>query len=234
MNYEDEIKAGCDTSPNAPRNGGLDIQKHTFRPSVTTGWCVGCGLSELNACHNVAEETHLHIYIDGSITTEAGSSADCSSRFCKRHENNKQIKDTNPKDGIGATKPPLSTVPMTVVHEVGLALLEGACKYRRHNYRVYGVRASVYFDATQRHLNKWWEGEDIDKDSGLSHITKALASLFVLRDAMIQDMLNDDRPPITRPEFWAELEVKTKEVLSRFPDPKQPHIEVGESAKEQA
>ena len=143
-------------------------------------------------------------------------------------------KDTNPKDGIGATKPPLSTVPSTVTHEVGLALLEGACKYRRHNYRVYGVRASVYYDATQRHINKWWEGEDTDPDSGLSHIVKAIASLYVLRDAMIQDMLKDDRPPITRPEFWGELAVKTKEILARFPEPKAPHTEVEEAETERA
>ena len=56
-----------------------------------------------------------------------------------------------------------------------------------------------------RHLNEWWEGEDTDPASGLNHITKAITSLMVLRDSMIQDKFNDDRPPKTDPLFMAEL-----------------------------
>ena len=141
-------------------------------------------------------------------------------------------KLSNPKDAIGVTKPPLSTVPATVTHEVGLALLEGALKYGRHNYRVIGVRASVYYDATMRHLNKWWEGQDIDPDSGMSHITKAIASLYVLRDAMIQDMLNDDRPPMAREGFFEDLAVQTKNILARYPTSVPAYTQKGESEKE--
>lgn len=104
-------------------------------------------------------------------------------------------KDTNPKDSIGVRKAPVSTLPAGVMLEVGTAMLEGATKYGRHNYRVHGVRASVYYDASVGHLMDWWEGEDIDPDSGLSHVTKAIASLMVLRDAMLQGKLTDDRPP---------------------------------------
>lgn len=141
-------------------------------------------------------------------------------------------KPSNPKDAIGVTKPPMSTVSATVSHEVGVGMLEGALKYGRHNYRVIGVRSSIYYDAAKRHLDKWWEGEDIDPDSGLSHITKAICSLYVLRDAMIQDMLNDDRPPIAPAGFWAELEAKTKEILSRYPSPVAAYTELGEQEKE--
>lgn len=105
-------------------------------------------------------------------------------------------KDTNPKDAVGTKKPPYSTLSATVLQEVGVGMLEGARKYGRHNYRVAGVRASVYYDATMRHMGYWWEGEDIDPDSGLSHVTKAICSLFVLRDAMIQQKMIDDRPPV--------------------------------------
>jgi hypothetical protein len=73
-------------------------------------------------------------------------------------------------------------------------MMEGAVKYGRHNYRAVGVRSSVYFDAAMRHLGSWWEGENIDPDSQLSHIDKAIATLFVLRDSMLQGNLVDDRP----------------------------------------
>jgi hypothetical protein len=112
-------------------------------------------------------------------------------------------KETNPKDAIGIAKVPASVVPRTVVAEVGLAMMEGSLKYGRHNYRVAGVRASVYFDAVNRHMDDFWEGVDVDPDSGLSHVTKAIASLVVLRDSMIQGNWVDDRPP-SSPEGWQQ------------------------------
>lgn len=140
------------------------------------------------------------------------------------------VKDTNPKDAIGSNKAPLSTVPMPVMFEVGTAMLEGACKYARHNYRVAGVRSSVYFDATQRHLAAWWEGEDIDPDSGMSHITKAIASLVVLRDAQINRMVaNDDRPPRAREGWLGDVQAQTKGVLSRYPNPLPPYTQEHET-----
>lgn len=131
-------------------------------------------------------------------------------------------KPTNPKDAIGIRKAPLSTLPMGVVAEMGAAMLEGAAKYGRHNYRGVGVRASVYFDATMRHLISWWEGEDTDADSGLSHVTKALVSLAVLRDAMMQSKCEDDRPPRSAP-FYAELNDRCSAVLDRHADKSPKH-----------
>lgn len=105
-------------------------------------------------------------------------------------------KDTNPKDAVGVKKwRQFFTVPRQVLWEVGVGMLEGALKYGRHNYRASGVRASVYCDAAIGHIEQFIEGEDLDKDSGLSHITKAICSLIVLRDAMMNDFWEDDRPP---------------------------------------
>jgi hypothetical protein len=105
-------------------------------------------------------------------------------------------KVSNPKDVIGSKKVPMSCVPAGVMAEVAVAMFEGTTKYGRHNYRAVGVRASVYYDAAMRHLMRWWEGEDLDPDSGVSHVVKAMTSLLVLRDAMHNDKMTDDRPPI--------------------------------------
>ena len=134
-------------------------------------------------------------------------------------------KDTNPKDAVGVRKAPLSTVPAGVMLEVGLAMLEGARKYGRHNYRAIGVRASVYYDAAMRHLIAWWEGEDIDPDSGLSHITKALACLAVLRDAQHQSKCEDDRPPKSPPGWMQVFNACAGDIVERYPDPKEPYTE---------
>jgi hypothetical protein len=103
-------------------------------------------------------------------------------------------KDTNPKDALGVKKPPLHCLPGRVIFELGLAMLEGARKYGAHNYRESGIRYSVYFDAAMRHLWSAWEGEDIDPDSNLPHIIKAMACLAVLRDGQLAGNYVDDRP----------------------------------------
>jgi len=141
----------------------------------------------------------------------------------------------NPKDSVGVKKVPYSTLPAPVVAEVGLAMLEGARKYGRHNYRTIPVMASIYYDAVvARHMAAWWEGEDIDPDSGLSHITKAIASLVVLRDAMIQGKFMDDRPPKS-PEGWmAELNRKAAEIIDKYPNAVPAHTELNKSEMAQA
>lgn len=111
------------------------------------------------------------------------------------------------------------SVPMTVLWEVGIGMMEGAMKYGRHNYRATGVRASVYVDAAMGHIGQWWEGEDTDADSGLSHITKAICSLIVLRDAMIQDMLIDDRPPRGNlDKVRSDLQKAVDALFEKYPD----------------
>jgi len=106
--------------------------------------------------------------------------------------------------------------------EIGLAMLEGARKYGRHNYRVVGVRASVYYDAALRHLTAWWEGQDIDPDSGLSHIIKALACLVVLRDSQLMGNWTDDRPPQLPGvnNIMASLNRLAGEIIDRYPEAK--------------
>ena len=131
-------------------------------------------------------------------------------------------KASNPKDAVGVRKAPLSVVPMGVVAEIGVGMLEGASKYGRHNYRGVGVRASVYFDATMRHLISWWEGEDLDPDSGMSHIAKALCSLAVLRDAQMQQMCEDDRPPRSEP-FYPRLNEAAAQIVDKHADKKPYH-----------
>lgn len=129
-------------------------------------------------------------------------------------------KETNPKDAVGVTKAPLSVLPMQVVYEAALGMYEGALKYGAFNYRLAGVRASVYYDAVERHLNQWWEGEDIDPDSGLNHITKAITTLMVMRDAMLNEKFTDDRPPkILNQDWMRNYNDKVKQLQAKYPDP---------------
>lgn len=126
----------------------------------------------------------------------------------------------NPKDAIGFTKPPIHTVPPYVLLEIAMGMFEGAWKYQSYNYRKIGIRYSRYYDAAIRHLMAWWEGEDIDTASGLSHISKALSCLVVLRDAMMQSdnggtPIVDDRPPKNLVSMDT-MAVQFREMLNRL------------------
>jgi len=148
----------------------------------------------------------------------------------------KEFKDSNPKDSVGCTKPPLHCIPAHVLFEVGMGMFEGGWKYREANYRVIGVRASVYYDAAMRHLIAWWEGEDIDPASKIHHISKVMSCLAVLRDCQMQAengsgvSYKDDRPPKSVVPM-AKLETQFKAMLERLQaehgDRKEPYTEIG-------
>lgn len=136
-------------------------------------------------------------------------------------EDRRGTKDSNPKDAIGVRKAPLSVIPFRVLWGVGLAMLDGALKYGRFNYRSAGVRASIYFDAALRHIGMWWEGEDETTDSKVHHLDHAIACLMVLRDSMIHGNWDDDRPP-SKPQDMAAVNAKVEALLAQHAD-KHPH-----------
>jgi len=103
-----------------------------------------------------------------------------------------------PKDLVGRLRwRVFSTIPSIFIWETGVAMLEGALKYGRHNYRRDRAAASTYYDAALGHLTTWWEGENLDPETGLSHLSKAAACIAILMDAQDRGVLFDDRPPLT-------------------------------------
>lgn len=98
----------------------------------------------------------------------------------------------NPKDVVGSDKLPLHLWPTTATAMGCIALLNGALKYGRSNWRAVGVRASIYVDACQRHLAAWFEGEEADEE-GVPHLSAALACLAILVDCQAAGKLKDDR-----------------------------------------
>lgn len=135
-------------------------------------------------------------------------------------------KPSNPKQALGIKKVPFHVIPSTVQAELGLALLEGALKYGSYNWRAVGVRGSTYIDALSRHLSAWWNGEDIDPESGISHITKAIACLTVMRDSQIYGNFNDDRPP-RMPDGWqTKFNKQAEQLILKYPEPKEPFLNV--------
>lgn len=105
-----------------------------------------------------------------------------------------QLKATvNPKDQIAVGKLPLHLWPQSATVLGCLGLLEGREKYGRSNFRESGVQASVYYDAMKRHMDAWFEGEDLTPDTGLPHLANVLACAAILVEAITYGKLIDDR-----------------------------------------
>lgn len=127
-------------------------------------------------------------------------------------------KASNPKDGAATTRLDLSLFPATARAYGALAMVEGDLKYGGYNYRTVGVRASVYYAAANRHLDKWFNGEDIDPKTGVPHLANAMACIGVIIDSIENDNWTDDRPPsVSMTSLLDRFEQKVKHLQLTFP-----------------
>ena len=70
---------------------------------------------------------------------------------------------------FNAGKPQWSLVPQTALIPMVEVLEFGAKKYAAHNWKK-GLPITEICESMKRHLDSFMEGEDNDKESGLSHI----------------------------------------------------------------
>jgi hypothetical protein len=134
-----------------------------------------------------------------------------------------ESKDTNPKDAIAGSKLPLHLVPDTIPIFAALAFTEGAAKYGAYNWRIAGVKASVYISALERHMMKYKNGEWADEKTGVPHLASVLACAGILLDANLCGKLTDDRPPSNKTSFIIDsLEPVVSHIKGLFAD-KDPH-----------
>jgi len=107
--------------------------------------------------------------------------------------------DNNPKTAFGIKKPSNSFTPLGALRALGQVMEFGAKKYGRFNWRGTKVASSVYYNAATRHLNAWFEGEDIDPESGFPHLAHVMACAAIILDADEHKMQIDDRLTIGKP-----------------------------------
>lgn len=121
------------------------------------------------------------------------------------------MDETNPKDLVGATKPPLHLVPPVANIQESLVLALGVVKYKGPaNWRQYPVQASIYVSAALRHLAQWFDGQDLDAESGMSHLAHARACMGILLDAEASSKMIDDRPISGKAAELIDIYTKSK------------------------
>lgn len=103
----------------------------------------------------------------------------------------------------------LHCLPWEALQELGRVYAFGSQKYADYNMRR-GYDFSLSFDAMQRHLWAWWAGEEVDPESGLSHMAHVAwhaltLGLFGSDERYAQF---DDRP------WVADIKAKIQEAYS--------------------
>lgn len=85
-------------------------------------------------------------------------------------------------------------VPPEALEEIVKGLTFGAAKYTDRNWEK-GINYGRVYGAMMRHMQAFWRGEDVDHESGLSHLSHAGCCLFFLLTYDRREMVGfDDRP----------------------------------------
>jgi hypothetical protein len=91
-----------------------------------------------------------------------------------------------------AGKPPMSLIPRSAHVAEAEVLAFGAKKYAAHNWRA-GFAWSRLTDAAMRHLTAFIDGEDVDPETGLSHIAHLRCCTGFLLEHIAHELGTDDR-----------------------------------------
>ena len=71
-------------------------------------------------------------------------------------------------------------IPPLALKEVVKVLTIGAVKYEKNNWQKVPDAQSRYYDALQRHLWDWFEGQQHDPETGINHLAHAMCNLLFL------------------------------------------------------
>lgn len=123
---------------------------------------------------------------------------------------------TNPKDLLGAVKVSLTKLPAVAVMHGAHAMMDGVVKYGPYNWRDKKVLTGIYIDAARRHIDSWFEGQEIASDSEVHHLGHAIACLAIILDAQETGNLEDDRPVVNGQRDTADrVFIRLSETIKR-------------------
>lgn len=87
----------------------------------------------------------------------------------------------------------MELIPPELLEAVGTILTFGAQKYAARNWEQ-GMDWSRVYGALLRHLNAWWGGEELDPETGKSHLWHAGCCIAFLITYEQRQVGTDDRP----------------------------------------
>lgn len=71
-------------------------------------------------------------------------------------------------------------LPVEPIEETIKVLMFGAKKYDRDNWKFVDNHKVRYYNAAMRHLTAWQKGEEVDAETGISHLAHAMCCITFL------------------------------------------------------
>ena len=96
-------------------------------------------------------------------------------------------------------KPGMDLLPVAAKRAIAEVFDFGAKKYARHNWRS-GFNYSRLIAAAERHLDAFNDGEDLDPESGKSHLAHLGCCVLMLLESTIKGYGTDDRFKPSNPD----------------------------------
>ena len=102
-----------------------------------------------------------------------------------------------PKEGVkfDTGKLRMDLIPPDAMQALARVLTDGAVKYGGRNWEK-GMAWSRPHAALLRHLFAWWGGQDVDPESGHSHLWHVLTNAVFLAGYEMRGVGDDDRPVV--------------------------------------
>lgn len=92
----------------------------------------------------------------------------------------KQSTETEQGVKYDSGKLEYSLIPKGVLTPIIRVLQQGCQKYSKDNWQHVNTPKERYYNALQRHINQWWEGEKYDVETGENHLAHAACCLMFL------------------------------------------------------
>ena len=118
----------------------------------------------------------------GNAMTEAHRDEPMVVRDCLKPDTTTRIEPPTTWTGgekYDEGKPRYDLVPPDAFEEIVKVLTFGASKYADRNWEK-GISYGRVFGAAMRHLWSWWRHDDIDAETGLSHLAHAGCCILFL------------------------------------------------------
>lgn len=127
---------------------------------------------------------------------------------CSQPSHIQEVRRTSSTGGQKGEKPEdYSLIPREPLAAVARLMKKGAKKYAAHNWRK-GYPLSQSYNAAQRHLQTWWDGEDNDPEMNESHLAAVIFHCMVMMQNKKDHPQFDDRYQVISPEDVIEKNIK--------------------------
>jgi Domain of unknown function (DUF5664) len=159
----------------------LDAERYFTSPIPTTGSTARPPVSDIQSARDRGARIHQAM-----------------ERLLERHFSQPRARETPKPEAPRPAWPESNTkarwdlVPFKAVDQIAQVLTFGAKKYKDNNWRE-GTRWGRCYAALQRHVTAWWEGEEVDPETGASHLAHAGCCLFFLMEFQRNGWGDDDR-----------------------------------------